>query len=231
MQAFVYFLPILQFFTVMRDHSIASLTIGDSSVRIATDHYKLVEDTSKGLYHYLYIQSVEHGGISLLVYYLSADKQECYFFREVDSYPTLDACKKANTPLDPQKEDFETWYAPAVFKKYSAYPALADADSAKVDQVSHDFTERFIEHAQTFRKNNLERMQKPRMPVVYGGNTYQNILSKVLIAHHLNPDATLADLSQRTDQLHLNVTGMPRYHPASRRPALAPDSTRVNAQH
>jgi len=38
MTAFVYFLPILQFFTVMRDHSIGKLTIGDSSIQIATDH-------------------------------------------------------------------------------------------------------------------------------------------------------------------------------------------------
>jgi|GEM_PF-6498269 len=230
MRVFVYFLPLLQFFTVMRDRSIASLTIGDGSVQITTDHYQLVEDDPKGLYHYLYVHSVEHGGFSLLVYYLSADKQECYFFREVNGYPTLADCQKANIPLDPQKEEFETWYAPAAFKTYSAYPTLADADSTKVDQVSRDFVEKFMEHAQTFRRNNLERMQK-HTPVVYGGDTYQNILSKVLIAHHLNPDANMADLSRRSEQLHLNVTNMPRYHPASRRPTLSTDSTRVNAEH
>jgi len=113
----------------------------------------------------------------------------------VNSYPTLAECQKANIPLDPSKEEFETWYAPAAF-----------------------------------RATNSEPMQNRNLPVIYGGNANQNILNKVLIAHHLNPNATLADLSRRTEQLNLDVPNMPRYHPASRRPALSTDSTRVNAQ-
>lgn len=243
MRTFVYFLPFLHYLTIMSNHRVATLTIGGDSLVIAraanrpttpkspapaeTLRYKIITSEQHGRYWWLYVQQDQ--AVSLVVFYQSADKRQLGLLNEVQTYPTLEACRKAVDTLDPEKKLFAHWYSEAAYKTYTAYPGINTADSSTINSLSTDYVREMVAGA--------AKAHNTRLADLYGAGTGQDILSKVLIDHHLNPNATLGELSARIQQYHIQIPEMPIYHSAPRRPTLSADTTqgpaapRVNAPH
>jgi hypothetical protein len=98
------------------------------------------------------------------------------------------------------------------FKVYSAYPSIAGADSATMYQVADEFVRQAT--------NAADKLHAARLADIYTAPAGQNILSNVLISHHLNPNTTLDEFSARLQQLNVQVPGAPQYHAPSKRPSF-----------
>jgi hypothetical protein len=243
MRAFVYFLPFLHYLTIMSNHRVATLTIGGDSLVITraanrpttlnspapadTRRYKIVASEQHGKYWWLYVRQDQ--AVSLVIFYRSADNRELRLLDEVQTYPTLEACRNAVDTLDPEKKLFAHWYSDAAYKIYTAYPGINTADSSTINSLSTDYVREMVAGA--------AKAHNTRLADLYGAGTGQDILSKVLIDDHLNPNTTLGELSAKIQQYHILIPEMPIYHSAPRHPSLSADTTqglaapRINAPH
>lgn len=148
----------------------------------STDRYPFVEPKGKN-----WPEPVVRPDYTLIVFSLSADKQQLFVLHLLKSYHSVEEIKDAYAGVQFNGMFFTVWYAQTLYGKYSTYPSLLDADKTTVEQVLKDCRA-------------LIDQNKIKVKNGHGGLSVDpafNLFSTVLIAHHLNP-LGIADLNTVT---------------------------------
>lgn len=219
----------LHYLTVMGNRRIADLRLTSDSLVILfasnrpadpeARRYLILAGEEDGKFYRLYAKQTNY--ISLFVYYLSPDKKELYLLHETPEYATLAECKQATDTIKPADKYFVEWYSSAAFKAYTGYPTISTLDSAATSRLAKAFVDTVNALA--------GKRRGTHMADLYGSVTIDDILTRVMIANHLNPVITIPEFSAKIMQYHIRLAGLPYTHAAPRQPRFSADTTRLRA--
>lgn len=171
-------------------------------------HFAIAGQEVRGSYQLIYVKSdpapfvrpkgtnypapVLYPHYTLIVFSLSGDRQQLFVLHLLKNYNSVEEIKAAYTGVPFNDMFFTTWYASALYSKFSAYPNLLNADKTTVQQVLTDCKVLIDQNKAKVKNGNGGLSVDPAF----------NLFSIALIAHHLNP-AGIADLNSVMTSYHL----------------------------
>lgn len=147
----------------------------------------------------------DFGSISLFAFSFSKNKDRLFSLRDIRVYHSLQEIKEANVNARFDDKDFMTWYAEPVFKQYIRYPDVSTIGKDTLRQVVLDFYTEIKKRANNIRNSHNDGD-------MYKAGKMQNIVSTVLIEHHLNPMASPSNPTLNKEMADLARQGISPLH-------------------
>ena len=103
---------------------------------------------------------------------------------------SLDEAKQAVKTINFNERYYTHWYTRTMLEAFLKYPELSNADETTTQKVADDYVNYVTQNANKIRASRAS-------------TSYQEPLSQVLIANHLNPLGTMEDIDKKMNKYRL----------------------------